>query len=134
MGEEGEKGFGVGKDFEIAGVGAVPFEEGEFGMVPAAVFAVASAGADLEDLFIAGGEQALHVQLGRGAHPAGSGGDGVDVVFRRVGGDGDGGVDFEKTSIAEKATDGVVQPGPQFQDAAQGAQGVGIGGFGVHDA
>ena len=95
-------------------------------MVPAAVLAGARDGTELEDVFAAGGEQAFHGQLGGGAEPARAGGDGVDVRLGRVGGQDDGGIDFEEAAFAEKPADRVVQFGPQFQDAALGAQGVGI--------
>ena len=133
-GDEGQQRLGVGEDFEIARVGAVPFEQGEFGVVPAPVFAVARDGAELEDVSIAGGEQALHVQLGGGAQPAGAGGDGVDVRLGRVGGQQDGGVDFEEPAFAEEAAEAIVQPGAQLEDAAPVAQGVGIRGTGAHGA
>ena len=103
-------------------------------MVPTAVLPGAGDRSELEDVFASGGEQALHGQLGGGAEPARSGRHGVDVRLGRVGGEDDGSFDFQEAALAEEPADRVVQLGPQLEDAAQGAQGVGIGGAGAHDA
>ncbi len=60
----GEEGFRVLEDIEVVGVGAVPFQHGVFGIMQCAAFALAEAGAHLEDFFIAGGQQAFHVKFG----------------------------------------------------------------------
>jgi hypothetical protein len=92
------------------------------------MLAVAEAGAELEEVFHAGGEEAFHGQFGGGAQPTGAGGGGVDIGLGGVGGQEDGGVDLEKAALAEEAADGVGQLRAQIQNAAQGTQGVGIGG------
>ena len=129
-GEGGEEGLGVGEDVEVVGVGAVPFEHGEFGVVPAALFAGAEAGAELEYAGVAGGEEAFHGELGGGAEPAVGGGDGVYVFFGGVGGEQDGGGDFEEVALAEEAADGVVEACALFEDGALIREGGGVQGVG----
>ncbi len=69
----------------VAGTGAVPFEEGEFGVVPAAAFqAAAEAGPPSWKRFPRRRREAFHGELGGGAQSAGAGGGGVDVGFRRI--------------------------------------------------
>ena len=57
----------VGHDGVIAGVGAVPFQHGEFGQMQIAALAVAEHAREFEDLCLAGGEQFLGGEFRRGA-------------------------------------------------------------------
>jgi len=66
----------------VVSIGAIPFEQGEFGVMPPAPFAAAKSRGDLKELLVAGGQQALHVKLGTGYEETlGVGGDGVDMSF-----------------------------------------------------
>jgi hypothetical protein len=112
-GEEGEQRLGIGEDFEVAGVGAVPFEEGELGMVPAAMFAGAEAGAELEDRVARRRRGGVSWPARGRCAGAAAGGNGVDVGLRRVGRKEHRGVDLEKAALAEEAADGVGELGAQ---------------------
>ena len=115
----------VGHDGVIAGVGAIPFQHGEFGQMQIAALAVAEHPRELEYLGLAGGEQFLGRELRRGpqiarrarAVAAGQFGTGrvqMGLIARRD--LEDAGLDLDKSLLVEKAPHRLGDRGPRQQE------------------
>lgn len=112
-GNRAQQTFTVLEERLPSGVGAVPFEQAEFGTVGGRQLAIAKNDRELVDSREAGCEQALHRQFGRrlqitnvfAAARAQDHARCFDVGLGRGRGDGDGRVDFEETGAVEVASD-----------------------------
>jgi hypothetical protein len=100
-GNVGEEGFGVLEDIEVIGVGPVPLQHGVFWIMQCAAFALAEAGAYLEDFSIAGGQQAFHMKFGGRAKEGGTRRFGIDMEFERGCWEAYGGFDLGEVSGGE---------------------------------
>jgi len=70
--------------------------------MPGSSLRLSPATADLEDLLISCGQQALHADFGRGVEKPVATGDGVDVRFRRRAGDTMGRFYFQITAVGKE--------------------------------
>ncbi len=102
----GEQGFHVPHDVPVIRICAIPFQHGVFRIVPGAAFAFPEAGADLVNPVIPCREEAFHVKFRRGAQETVPGRFGVNVKFKRRGGESDGGFDFDETGLSEPVPQG----------------------------
>ncbi len=103
---------------------AVPFEQGEFGIVPPPGFAGAEHPGQLPDVAAARGQQAFHGEFGRSVQiPRAIGRTGRDALDVRIGIGGGrqaGGFHLEHAARLEKGPDPVQEPGPKLQHGHRG--------------
>ena len=123
----GAHGDEVAQDVGGAGAGAVPFEQGELGVVAIAALALAEAGPDLVEAFAAGGEEPLHLEFGGGAEERAAGGRAVDVLLVGGGGDAHGGFDLGEAVGVERGAEGA-HDGGAARERLRGGEGGGVHG------
>jgi hypothetical protein len=101
----------------------VPFQHGEFGVVEAAALIGSPAVANLEYPSIAGSQESLHAEFGRGVKEAVAAGEGIDVELRGRGRNEKGGIHFEIPPLDEELSAALDDAGTGFESAATGGKG-----------